>query len=323
MLKLVAPGVAAAGVAMLRNARVVGPQGWVVAKGDTFLPDHSWYRDAVAECPIFKRGDLAVTERLSGVTLNLCTDWCTNYGHVVFDALARVDLFERSGYSWDDVTQVLVPDLSTSGKRAMAERCGIPLDKAVTLHADAVVSCDELIAPTFPGTRRNTPPWVAEFWQKLAPRSEQRGRRLYISRRGSARSVLNEEELAPVLHEFGFETIVSSEDAIADRYPEAEIVIGPHGAALTDILFCRPGSVLIELTPPGHVFPYYYTIADSVGMEYFSVLGRYPHADVENTMIADFRVSPQDLRTSIQSAELVLRGEVSATPRHSALPKSA
>jgi capsular polysaccharide biosynthesis protein len=319
MLKLVTTNVDASGTARLRNARVIGPRGWIVAEGDTYLPDHSWYRNAIDECPIYKRDALAVTERLGGVTLSLCTDWSANYGHVVFDAFSRVHLFDQAGYTWDDVSHVLIPELSSRGKQAMAERCGIPLDKAVTLGSSAVVECEELIAPTFPGVRRNTPPWVAEFWQKKAPNIEQKGRRLFISRRGSARTLINEDALAPVLAEFGFETIVSSDRVIGDRYPEAEIIIGPHGAALADILFCHPGSVLIELTPPGHIFPYYYTIADSVGMEYFSILGTYPSGDVGNTMTADFMVSPEELRATILSAEAVLRGERSSQRDQSAL----
>ena len=118
---------------------------------------------------------------------------------------------------------------------------------------------------------------------------------------------MNEDELAPVLREFGFETIVSSDGMIGDLFPEAEIVIGPHGAALADILFCRRGSALIELTPPGHIFPYFYTIADSAGMEYFSILGRYQQTEVGNTMKADFMVSPEQLRSAILSAEAAVR----------------
>ncbi|MEO6865740.1 MAG: hypothetical protein ABI229_09810, partial [Gemmatimonadaceae bacterium] len=169
MLAMVPTVLPAAGVARLPNARVVGPQGWIVAEGDTYLPDHSWYGYAVGSSPVYFCDGLEPAARLSGVTLSLCTEWSENYGHMLFDALSRVSLFERSGYNWDDVSHVLVPNLSSEGRRSAAQLCGIPPDKMVALSAFSVVECEELIAPSFPGVRCNSPPWVGEFWRSRSP----------------------------------------------------------------------------------------------------------------------------------------------------------
>lgn len=313
MLRLVATHLPAAGVARLRHTRVVGSTGWIVGERDTYLPDHSWYGEVIGECPIYSRHSVRPTARLGGVTLSLCSDWDANYGHVIFDALPRLHLFEKAGYTWDDVSQILVPALGSDGMRDVAELCQFPKEKLVALNNFPVLECEELIAPTFPSVRRNCALWVPQFWQSKEPRSASRGRRLFISRRGSKRTLQNEDELAPVLEEFGFETVVSTEKSIRHSFSEAEIIIGPHGAALADIVFCNPGSVLIELTPPGHIFPYYYTAADSAGLEYFSLLGEY-RTEPTNPMAADFTVSQEILRNTIASAEIALR------ERHDCLP---
>ena len=307
MLELVATVMPAAGVARLRNARVVSPQGWIVAEGDTYLPDHSWYGYRAGSCPIYLHDSLAPTARLPGVTLSLCTDWSGNYGHMLFDALPRVSLFERSGYTWDDVSHVLVPDLSSDGRKSAAQLCGIPPEKMVPLSTFSIVECEQLIAPTFPGLRCNSPTWVGEFWRSKSPHVPQQGRRLFLSRRGSRRTLINEEALTPILDAAGFETIITGADSIRDLLPQAEIIIGPHGAALTDVMFCHPGSVLIELTPPGHIEPYYYTAADSAGMSYFSILGAYPNGQCGDGNVDDFAIAPEILRQTIAAAETILR----------------
>ena len=307
LLEMVATELPAAGVARLRNARVVCPHGWIVAEGDTYLPDHSWHGYAVGACPVYLCDGLESTARLSGVTLSLCTDWSPNYGHMMFDALSRVSLFERSGYSWDDVSQVLVPTLSSGGRESAAQLCGIPPEKMLTLNTFSVVECEELIAPTFPGVRCNNPTWVGEFWRSKSPPAPQQGRRLFLSRRGSKRTLLNEDALTPILEAAGFETIVPGVDAIRDLLSQAEIIIGPHGAALTDVMFCHPGSILVELTPPGHIEPYYYTAADSAGMSYFSILGTYPNGQCVDGNVDNFLIAPEVLKQTIAAADAMLQ----------------
>ncbi len=307
MLRMVATVLPAAGVARLPNARVVSPQGWIVAEDDTYLPDHSWYGYDVGSCPIYLHDGLQPASRLSGVTLSLCSEWSDNYGHLLFDSLPRVSLFERAGYSWDDVTHVLVPDLSSEGRKSAAQLCGIPPEKMIALSKYSVVECDELIAPTFPGTRCNSPAWVGEFWRSRSPQVPRQGRRFFLSRRGSRRTLINEDALTPILEASGFETINTGNAAIRDLVSQAEIIVGAHGAALTDVMFCHPGSVLIELTPPGHVEPYYYTAADSAGMAYFSILGAYPNGRCENGNLDDFTIVPEVLNRTIAAAESLLQ----------------
>ena len=71
-------------------------------------------------------------------------------------------------------------------------------------------------------------------------------RRIYISRaKASRRQVLNEEAIVPLLREHEFEVLMCEELSFADqvrRFSEAEVVLGPHGAGLTNILYAPKGS---------------------------------------------------------------------------------
>jgi hypothetical protein len=82
------------------------------------------------------------------------------------------------------------------------------------------------------------------------------GSRLYITRRGSKlRQILNEEEVISALEKLGF-TVLQSK---WDNHPEqiaafggAEMVVGVHGAGLTNIIFSAPGTKVLEIFPNNH-----------------------------------------------------------------------
>ncbi len=82
------------------------------------------------------------------------------------------------------------------------------------------------------------------------------GPRLYITRRGSKlRQISNEEELISGLKRLNFTVFQSSwnnhHEQIA-AFTGAEIIVGPHGAGLTNIIFSSPGTRILELFPYDH-----------------------------------------------------------------------
>jgi capsular polysaccharide biosynthesis protein len=94
------------------------------------------------------------------------------------------------------------------------------------------------------------------------------------------RRLLNEESLLPSLRNLGFEIIRPGEMPLTtqiEKFRKAKVVLAPHGAGLTNILFCRPDTTLIEIFPRGGVhgsmfmrtasqrgFDYYFVVGDSV-----------------------------------------------------------
>lgn len=78
-------------------------------------------------------------------------------------------------------------------------------------------------------------------------------RRLYVSRRDSSiRSITNESDVEELMTEFGFQIINNSTlspDQQAKQFSEADVIVGPHGAGLTNAIFLPEGSVVVELRP--------------------------------------------------------------------------
>ena len=77
--------------------------------------------------------------------------------------------------------------------------------------------------------------------------------KIYIRRENvSYRKILNEADLIEKLRKQGFEIINPQHYEILDQmkiFSEADIIISPHGSNLTNIIFCKKGTKIIELSP--------------------------------------------------------------------------
>ena len=64
-------------------------------------------------------------------------------------------------------------------------------------------------------------------------------------------------------------------DQVAALFSRASVVIGPHGAGLADVVFCRPGTVMVELYPAEMLqadlpFAHYWSIAADLDLHYIA-----------------------------------------------------
>jgi capsular polysaccharide biosynthesis protein len=78
-----------------------------------------------------------------------------------------------------------------------------------------------------------------------------RTRKLYVSRKkADKRRILNEEALLEIVTANGFETVFLEDLHIAMQaglFNKACCIVAPHGAGLTNLLFCEPGTRVMEI----------------------------------------------------------------------------
>jgi hypothetical protein len=104
---------------------------------------------------------------------------------------------------------------------------------------------------------------------------------IYISRaKAKHRRVINEDELIPVLTNFGFEIVFFEELSWTKQIEicsQSEIMVGMHGAGLTNMVFMDPGSIVVELRQNliSHELNCFYTLADTIGHLYYFNCGEY------------------------------------------------
>jgi capsular polysaccharide biosynthesis protein len=121
------------------------------------------------------------------------------------------------------------------------------------------------------------------FLQKLFLHSKatSKRRKLLIGRpRGASRQVTGWEVFKNLLIRNGFQEVQPETLSIKEQaqvFFEAEWVIGIHGAALTNIVFCRPGTKIVEILGQQYVNPCYRALSEAAGLRYHALIGESWH----------------------------------------------
>ena len=264
-----------AGVLELNRPFLQGINGRVFSSDGTLLADHSWYGRHIDELGL--AAPRCQGEPVPGVSMSLASDFGhKNFCHFVLDGLCRLHLFEAAGIRVAAMDRVYCPPPPSANARCLLDRLGIPEEKFAWLGESTVVRPETLHLATFPGSRRNFPRWLPGFVQERWPVTPSRAdRRLFVSRAGYRRAVSNEAEVRRLLVAAGFEIVDPAKAADPQQdFAEAAVVVGVHGAALANLAWCRPGTRVLELFPSDHIYPYYYALAESAGLEYGCLVGR-------------------------------------------------
>lgn len=265
------------GVLDTAGVSIVGKHGWIFCSPTCYSSRHTWFGEFENEMRAM-RVSRGANRKLAGTCLSLASDFASkNYGHFILDVIPRIHLFQTAGYAFEDVDHIFLPRPPSKSAQYLLEAAGVPIEKCIWAESNENGSLvpERTVAPSFPGQRRHYPVWVPDFLKRLVGTVGTHSfRKLYISRRGHDRSVENGSEIESLLIERGFDIVdASSPLNLIEAFAEASIVVGPHGAGLSDIAFCCPGTDVIELVPPQHAFPYYFTLSKAAGLNYSAVLG--------------------------------------------------
>ena len=103
-------------------------------------------------------------------------------------------------------------------------------------------------------------------------------RRVFVSRREArGRRLLDEDALAPALRAAGFDLVAMEELSLSDQIAlmaRTETLLAPHGAGLTNMLFCPAGTRIAEIADPAYPNPNFYAMATALGNEYHYLRAR-------------------------------------------------
>jgi capsular polysaccharide biosynthesis protein len=116
-----------------------------------------------------------------------------------------------------------------------------------------------------------------EISEKLWPDASITKRRIYLSRADATRRLLlNESELYAYLTQNDIEIVEASKLSFTEQVKlmaQCEIVVGVHGAAMSNIIFCTSGTSVLEIFPEYCVAPIFRSFAARAGLRYGYVTG--------------------------------------------------
>ncbi|MFO0017578.1 MAG: glycosyltransferase 61 family protein [Synechococcaceae cyanobacterium] len=108
-----------------------------------------------------------------------------------------------------------------------------------------------------------------------APPQDGHPLRLYLSRAGeSRRGVRDEALIQPLLERYGIRRLDPGQLSLAQQvrlFSQAAWVIAPHGAALANLAFCSPGTLVVELFTSGFQPGMYASLSQRIGARYHAL----------------------------------------------------
>lgn len=218
-------------------------------------------------------------KRLSGTSFLLgASSGAHCYYHWMVELLPRLGMLQQHGIDISGIDHFLIREISGNWQLETLAQLGIGPDRIVETRKRPRIHCDQLFHVDHAGginlkMHRFVPQWLKHLFP-LAPAPDA-PKRLYIGRpEGVRRGVINELELAPILEHHGVTRVVMEGLSVAEQarlLSGAELVIAPHGGALTNMVFCRPGTRIVELLSR-HVYPYYHGLAACCGHVYYAAL---------------------------------------------------
>ncbi|HLS10511.1 glycosyltransferase family 61 protein [Lentibacillus sp.] len=235
---------------------------WMCDKGEGMVyaltPDHTCLYDMVFHLYWRYFGKVAVdriptASHYYGTLGVLAWAGHTNYWHWLHDTLGRYHLLQKSGFKID---KYVLPPLTSAFQRETVKMLGIPEDKILQLTPGTHLKADNLVLPSVPFNAGTCVKWTVEFLRdaflKGEPNTSSSGYdRIYISREDASwRKVANEPKLMKLLNKKGFKKVVLSSLTVQEQidiFSSAKVIISPNGAGLANIMFCQPGTKIIQL----------------------------------------------------------------------------
>jgi len=181
-------------------------------------------------------------------------------------------------------------------QRALLLTLGVPADAIEHQELGRTYHCDRLTMYQYSKIELVPTPKEREIFsrlrKKLAPDANDRaGRKLFLSRRsitresaGKYRALQNEDDVVAAAEALGFEICEPELLSIPDQiklFSEAEIVVGLGGAALFNVIFCKPGTRIVSIESSTAFVHGHASLFASLGHRFAFVFGSQDITDPE------------------------------------------
>jgi hypothetical protein len=277
----------------------------------------------VSHHPLLRQNQLPQPQKIDGTVAVLAGLSNSVYFHWMLDVLPRWELLRLAGVDLDGVDYFLL-DKDRPFQQQTLETLGIPLEKVLTIQEFPHVEARSLLVPSFPASISWMPEWSIEFlrhnflhnfsptnWGAHPPKPH---RRIYITRsKATVRRLINEASVLEALKPWKFDVIDLEDFSVLEQarlFAEAEVVLTVHGSGLTNLVFCQPGTTVIELFSPNYVYPCYWLVANWRQLRYFYLLGQVPEGEFLHQFLypdsrqEDVWVEPEQVTKLLEFTEI-------------------
>jgi capsular polysaccharide biosynthesis protein len=219
--------------------------------------------------------------RLEGTHISLLAGGQTNFFHAMLDGLARAAMLPPHWLA--QASSVLLPAQGRI-QQAVFPHLGLPPHLGLRQVADGErLRIETLLLPMTVYGASSYHPVVSDFFDRVSADiadgdPDDYPKRIYLDRRGApGRILVNEAEVIAKLAPLGFVPIAAERWSLPDQirlFRNAEAIVAPHGAGLTNLGFCQPGCEVLELQMDAYVHWGYRHLAALRHLDYDCIIGR-------------------------------------------------
>ena len=290
----------AAFVAVIPNGRAWGDRaaGVVITRDNRLLADVSNGGGKVAL--VFSVPELPPIYAIDGTVAFLSLQAGDYYYHWMLDVLPRLHLLRLSDISLDAIDFFVFNDIAKPFQQETLKILGIPQEKTIASQRRPHIQARRLVTTSIPtnipkwsGRFMEGPPrWVCQFLRsEFLPLVQGNARyqkreksdkpeRIYINRQQAGhRRLINETEVIRLLGQFGFVSVSLESLSVLEQVEllaSARVVVAPHGGGLTNLVFCQPGTKVIEIFSHRYVSSCYWLTSNYLDLEYYYLVGEEP-----------------------------------------------
>jgi len=227
------------------------------------------------------------------------------YFHWLLDVLPRLGMLATTPEKFD----LIYIEKKHQFQKETLEMLGIKDNQIINSVDVALLTADNLIVPCHQIMNgREFPSWTVRYVRdQFLPVSPEEptsaARRIYITRGFSGhRRLLNERDLVGRLEQYGFIEVKAEKLSFQEQvrsFREAEVIVAPHGSGLANILFCSPGTKVIELFPAANI-DLYYRLSTALNLSYYYVKDRT--GNPARLTLDDYTIVWDDLKKTLDEA---------------------
>lgn len=189
---------------------------------------------------------------IPGTYVSLLSNYTLNYAHWLMDSLPKLALLE----SFSSNLNFIIPNDSPKYIIDSLKLLGIQEEQIFPMKEESIVVEKLILCRAAQNPGRPSKTHLLNIRDKLLSAMVDiknnclTSKRIYVSRSNSSRKIVNEAEILPILKNYGFEILHCEQMSFAEQikiFSGAEVVLGSHGAGIYNQIFCKSGTVIIEI----------------------------------------------------------------------------
>ena len=228
------------------------------------------YNSSIKDNIVIKKGTPRKLKKLNGSVLSLLTGGAgnKNYWHWLFDVLPKLSLCSKA-LDLNDVDYFLLPDHIKKFQVETLDYLEVPKNKRLSsekfrhIKAQKLIVTDHPVVITGDATNdiMNMPYWISQwlkdnFLREKIKKNKKKIKKIYIDRsdkiteKKPQRLIANETEIKKYLLKNNFILVKLHDIKFIDQvelFYNAECIVGLHGGGFANLVFCKPGTKVVEL----------------------------------------------------------------------------